>query len=59
MTRTTSTWQRIYGETRNATPITNKFTNISGFANKTQDVLLVAQYQFDFGLCLVHRLHQI
>ena len=39
-----------YGETRNATPITNKFTNISGFANKTQDVLLVAQYQFDFGL---------
>ncbi|EPY9096214.1 porin, partial [Shigella dysenteriae] len=26
------------------------FTNISGFANKTQDVLLVAQYQFDFGL---------
>ncbi|MGU8127978.1 porin [Escherichia coli] len=21
-----------------------------GFANKTQDVLLVAQYQFDFGL---------
>lgn len=39
-----------YGETRNATPITNKFTNSSGFANKTQDVLLVAQYQFDFGL---------
>ena len=39
-----------YGETRNATPITNKFTNTSGFANKTQDVLLVAQYQFDFGL---------
>ena len=38
------------GETRNATPITNKFTNTSGFANKTQDVLLVAQYQFDFGL---------
>ena len=33
-----------------ATPITNKFTNTSGFANKTQDVLLVAQYQFDFGL---------
>ncbi|EER1183845.1 hypothetical protein GCH19_005383, partial [Escherichia coli] len=31
-------------------PITNKFTNTSGFANKTQDVLLVAQYQFDFGL---------
>ncbi|MEF7889309.1 porin OmpF [Escherichia coli] len=27
-----------YGETRNATPITNKFTNTSGFANKTQDV---------------------
>ncbi|MDM6813486.1 carbohydrate porin, partial [Escherichia coli] len=33
-----------YGETRNATPIEG------GFANKTQDVLLVAQYQFDFGL---------
>ena len=33
-----------YGETRNATPITG------GFANKTQDILLVAQYQFDFGL---------
>ncbi len=30
--------------------LTNKFTNTSGFANKTQDVLLVAQYQFDFGL---------
>ncbi|MCZ4676531.1 porin OmpF [Citrobacter sedlakii] len=33
-----------YGETRNATPISG------GFANKTQDILLVAQYQFDFGL---------
>ncbi len=33
-----------YGETRNAT------RNEGGFANKTQDVLLVAQYQFDFGL---------
>lgn len=39
-----------YGETRNSTRITNKFTDNSGFANKTQDVLLVAQYQFDFGL---------
>lgn len=43
MTRTTSTAAN-YGETRNATPIEG------GFANKTQDVLLVAQYQFDFGL---------
>ncbi len=33
-----------YGETRNATAIDG------GFANKTQDILLVAQYQFDFGL---------
>jgi len=33
-----------YSETRNATPISG------GFANKTQDILLVAQYQFDFGL---------
>ncbi|MCR6680015.1 porin, partial [Escherichia marmotae] len=33
-----------YGETRNATPITG------GFANNTLDILLVAQYQFDFGL---------
>ncbi|STB34161.1 outer membrane protein F [Citrobacter braakii] len=33
-----------YSETRNATRIAN------GYANKTEDVLLVAQYQFDFGL---------
>ena len=33
-----------YSETRNATRIPG------GYANKTQDVLLVAQYQFDFGL---------
>ncbi|WP_375215349.1 porin OmpF [Raoultella sp. C349492] len=34
----------LYGETRNATRITD------GFANKTQDFSIVAQYQFDFGL---------
>lgn len=34
----------IYGETRNATRIDN------GFANKTRDFSMVAQYQFDFGL---------
>ncbi len=34
----------MYEETRNATRITN------GFANKTQDFSVVAQYQFDFGL---------
>ncbi|CAH6094767.1 porin OmpF [Citrobacter koseri] len=39
-----------YGETRNATRFTNGLTDASGFANKTQDILLVAQYQFDFGL---------
>ncbi|HFZ8995263.1 TPA: porin OmpF [Citrobacter freundii] len=39
-----------YGETRNATRFTNGITGASGFANKTQDILLVAQYQFDFGL---------
>ncbi|WP_459585754.1 porin, partial [Enterobacter asburiae] len=33
-----------YSETHNATRIAN------GYANKTEDVLLVAQYQFDFGL---------
>ncbi|WP_312948886.1 porin OmpF [Superficieibacter sp.] len=33
-----------YSETRNATRIPG------GYANKTEDVLLVAQYQFDFGL---------
>ncbi|MCA1923950.1 MAG: porin OmpF [Buttiauxella noackiae] len=34
----------LYGETHNATRITG------GFANKTQDFSVVAQYQFDFGL---------
>ncbi|EMH4162157.1 porin OmpF [Pluralibacter gergoviae] len=34
----------IYGETRNATRIDG------GFANKTRDFSMVAQYQFDFGL---------
>ena len=35
----------IYGETRNAT-----YIDSVGFANKTQDFSVVAQYQFDFGL---------
>lgn len=45
-----------YAETRNLTPISgtatinNAATKVSGFANKTQNVELVAQYQFDFGL---------
>ncbi|MBS0878130.1 porin OmpC [Tatumella sp. JGM100] len=41
-----------YAEGQNATPISGKVNNISvsGFANKTQDIELVAQYQFDFGL---------
>ncbi|WP_455427613.1 porin OmpF [Dryocola sp. LX212] len=34
----------LYGETRNATVIDG------GYANKTQDFSMVAQYQFDFGL---------
>ncbi|MDT3411586.1 porin OmpF [Kosakonia cowanii] len=34
----------LYGETRNATRING------GYANKTQDFSVVAQYQFDFGL---------
>lgn len=33
----------MYAETRNMTPIPG------GFANKTQNVEAVAQYQFDFG----------
>lgn len=47
----------MYGETRNATYITNTnlnapgtTANATGFANKTQLIELVAQYQFDFGL---------
>ncbi|WP_274604283.1 porin OmpF [Erwinia persicina] len=45
-----------YAEGRNATRISGAITNagvstdVSGFANKTQDIELVAQYQFDFGL---------
>jgi len=46
-----------YAETRNATWLSNNLqtTNaagdtLNGFANKTQDILVVAQYQFDFGL---------
>ncbi|WP_324128994.1 porin OmpC [Erwinia psidii] len=38
-----------YSEGRNATPISDSNSN-TGFANKTQDIELVAQYQFDFGL---------
>ena len=37
-----------YGETRNATRISG--AGNSGFANKTEDFFVVAQYQFDFGL---------
>lgn len=45
----------MYGETRNATYISNANLQIDGadaigFANKTQLIELVAQYQFDFGL---------
>uniref|UniRef100_UPI002899DCD3 porin n=1 Tax=Erwinia citreus TaxID=558 RepID=UPI002899DCD3 len=49
----------MYGETRNATPITYKgnFNDVdntawtsNSFANKAQNIELVAQYQFDFGL---------
>lgn len=41
-----------YAEGQNATPISGTIngTSVSGFANKTQDIELVAQYQFDFGL---------
>jgi predicted porin len=45
-----------YAETHNLTPISgtatinNASTSVSGFANKTQNVEVVAQYQFDFGL---------
>ncbi|AKA39721.1 porin OmpC [Yersinia ruckeri] len=45
-----------YAETRNMTPISgtasinNTPTAVSGFANKAQNIELVAQYQFDFGL---------
>lgn len=45
----------IYGETHNATRISRPNPvaggdDIKGFANKTQDFSVVAQYQFDFGL---------
>ncbi|QKJ86625.1 Porin OmpC [Paramixta manurensis] len=45
----------MYGETRNATFIQDNSTGNTtsgelGFANKTQLIELVAQYQFDFGL---------
>ncbi|WP_304622717.1 MULTISPECIES: porin OmpF [unclassified Pantoea] len=54
----------MYGETRNSTPIStsnsgtfvaqngNTYSDVafSGFANKAQNIELVAQYQFDFGL---------
>ncbi|XBS71091.1 porin OmpF [Acerihabitans sp. KWT182] len=40
-----------YAQTRNSTWIASDInTSQTGFANKTQDILLVAQYQFDFGL---------
>lgn len=38
----------IFADTRNMTPINSDIA--SGFANKTQAIELVAQYQFDFGL---------
>jgi len=44
----------IYTDTRNMTPIsgTNRNTGaaVAGAANKAQNIELVAQYQFDFGL---------
>ncbi len=44
----------IYTETRNMTPIsgTNRVAggSVSGSANKAENLELVAQYQFDFGL---------
>ncbi|ELP26315.1 Outer membrane protein C precursor [Pantoea agglomerans 299R] len=44
----------MYGETRNSTPISvvtglNNTTSAAS-ANKAQNIELVAQYQFDFGL---------
>ena len=46
-----------YAETRNMNPISGRNVNvngvpddISGYANKLQNIELVAQYQFDFGL---------
>ena len=41
-----------YAEGQNETPISATINgkSVDGFANKTQDIELVAQYQFDFGL---------
>ncbi|ADU68151.1 porin OmpC [Pantoea sp. At-9b] len=42
----------IYTETRNMTPISGTYqgASVAGAANKAQNIELVAQYQFDFGL---------
>jgi len=44
----------LYGEGRNSgvigIPVANTNTSVTAFANKTQTIELVAQYQFDFGL---------
>ena len=43
----------MYGETRNSTPFdltTSPGVTTTAFANKAQNIELVAQYQFDFGL---------
>ncbi|WP_276558943.1 porin OmpF [Pantoea anthophila] len=44
----------MYGEGRNATaigvPVANTDDSVGAFANKSQTIELVAQYQFDFGL---------
>jgi len=39
----------IYGDTRNMTTYVDT-SSLTQFANKTQNIELVAQYQFDFGL---------
>lgn len=40
----------VYGETRNMTHYGNNDSDEAKTANKTQNIELVAQYQFDFGL---------
>ncbi|WP_413492514.1 porin [Morganella psychrotolerans] len=40
----------VYGETRNMTHYGNNDSDEARTANKTQNIELVAQYQFDFGL---------
>lgn len=40
----------LYGETRNATPVTNNLTGDAGFANKTENFEVIAQYQFLNGI---------